>query len=281
MRTRAVDGNPMSEGGGSACPPADDISRLQVRKCNEEICPANTTCDASQDVLFLLDGSGAAGADYEQQVQLVSAVVGRSSNKVQYGMLSYGKEVSIVSRFTNKASNLLAATGYRPKPGGSRDVTKALIVGRTLFSDPGVGQGRPRIAVLMMGGSPAVFANAKKSADELKASGVRLVIGLVDDGDSFSREQACGLASSPCSANIEAVKSFKQMSEEPGRFLAGVCRDLVYPKPPVTKIEKTIAKDIAVKATPMRRRRMPSWMKRQMRSFKRRFSRRWSRRRRR
>jgi hypothetical protein len=229
VRTRAIRGHPVAEGGSDPCPPADDELRLQTRSCNQDICPKNITCDASQDILFLLDGSGAAGDDFQNQIKLVSAVVEASSNKVRFGVLSFGKQAQILSRMTSNHKDVTDALVYNPPTGGSRDCGTGMVVGQTLFSDPG-GQESTRTAVIILGGSPATWQDTKKAADEMKASGIRLVIGLVDEGEEFTRDQVCALASEPCSANVEAVKSWDQMANEPGRFLAAVCRNLVYPE---------------------------------------------------
>jgi len=274
QQIREVLGNPIKTGGGSPCPAADDKTRLRSRSCNEEICPTGISCDATQDILFLLDGSGAAGADFDQQRNLVSAIVQNSSKKVRFGVLSYGKEVKILSRITPDRAQLASISAYTPPPGGSRDSGKGAVVGRTLFSDPGVGGGRPKVAVLLLGGAPAGYANAKKAASDLKAANVRVVVGLVDNGNQIARDQACGLASAPCSANVEAVKSWKQMAQEPTRFLAAICSDLVYPAPVLSGIHALAAgksvNDNKKQKNEMEKqgnngaKEMPAWMKKQL-----------------
>jgi len=238
-RVREVEGNPIQTGGASSCPPATDITRLQTRKCNNQVCPQGITCDASQDVVFLLDGSGDAGYDFETQVNFVSEVVAASSDNVRFGVLSYGKEVKILSRITADRNQINAMTAYTPPTGGTRDSVKGMFVGRSLFADPG-GGGGPKIAVLLLGGSPASYVNAKKASEELRSAGVRVVVGLVDDGSPQARTHACGLASSPCSANVEAVKSWRQMADEPGRFLTTICKDLVYPTKAPSRLDSMV-----------------------------------------
>jgi len=238
-RIREVQGNPIQRGGASSCPPADDLMRLQARKCNNQVCPTGITCDASQDVVFLLDGSGDPGEEFSDQVEFVSEVVEASSEKVRFGVLSYGKEVKILSRITADRNRIAAMTAYTPPTGGTRDAVKGVAVGRTLFADPG-GSGGPKIAVLLLGGSPASYVNAKKASEELRSAGVRVVVGLVDDGSPQARTHACGLASSPCSANVEAVKSWRQMADEPGRFLTTICKDLVYPTKAPSRLDSMV-----------------------------------------
>jgi len=228
-RIREVQGNPVKAGGGKACPPANDDKRFQAQACNEEICPKDFTCDASQDVLFVLDASGAAGADFEHQRSLVASLVKGSSKKSRFGAVSYGKEVKILSRITANRTQFAAISSYNPPVGGSRDSAKGEVVGRTLFADPGIGQGAQKVAVLLLGGAPAAFVTAKKAAEDLRFAGVRLIVGLVDDGSQLARTQACDLVDAPCSANVEAVKSWDQMAQEPGRFLAAICSDLAKP----------------------------------------------------
>jgi hypothetical protein len=236
QRTREVQGNPVQRGGGSSCPAADDKTRLQLRACNKEVCPTGIKCDASQDVLFLLDSSGDPSQDFKEQTALVSRVVKASSQKVRFGVLSYGKEVRILSRITGDRNRLSAMNSYLPPSGGTRNVVKGLVKGRSLFADPGIGAGRPKIAVLLLGGSPASYANAKRASEELRSAGVRVVVGLVDNGNKQARTFACGLASSPCSANVEASKSWQKMAAEPERFLTTICRDLVYPTPAPSRL---------------------------------------------
>jgi hypothetical protein len=228
VRTRDVDGNPVKRGGGSPCPPSDDDSRLQAQPCNEEICPRGVTCDASQDVLVFLDSSGDADAEFQHEVSLVSAMVERSSKKTGYGIISYGKEIKILSRIT-PSPDLAGLAKYAPPAGGIRDTAGAVTMGRSLFGDPGIGGTRPKTALLLLGGAPATFTDSEKAAEDLRSAGVRVVVGLIDDGNTLTRQQACSLASKPCSANVEAVKSWQQLEHEPGRFLAAICRDLVYP----------------------------------------------------
>lgn len=240
-RIREVEGNPIQRGGASSCPPADDKTRLQTRKCNDNVCPQGITCDASQEVVFLLDGSGDAGNDFVEQLNFVSKVVAASSNKVRFGVLSYGKEVKILSRITADRNQISAMTAYSPPTGGTRDSVKGLFVGRSLFADPG-GSSGPKIAVLLLGGSPASYVNARKASEDLRSAGVRLVVGLVDNGSQQARSHACGLASSPCSANVEAVKSWEQMALEPGRFLTTICKDLVYPSKAPSRLDSMMKK---------------------------------------
>lgn len=265
---REVDGDPVAEGGGSPCPPADDATRFETRTCNKEICPKGITCDASQDVLFFLDASGAAGKDYERQASLVRSFAARSSEKVHVGAIAYGKKLQILSRITAKRDLLDAVAAYSPPAGGSRDSAPAVVMGRTLFADPGVGDGRPKIAVLLLGGAPTGFPEAKKAAKELRDSNVRVVVGLIDDGSQLARDQACSLASTPCEANVEAVKSWDQMAQEPGRFLASLCRNLVYPGPKLAPMDEMMAEAAPPKKKPKKGdlgpEEMPEWMKRQM-----------------
>lgn len=220
-RTREVLGNPGKA--TATCLAADDERRLQVQACNEEACPKDVTCDASQDVLLLLDGSGDAGVNFEHQRSLVASIAEHSTSKVRFGVVAYGKEVEILSRITANRTQLAAISAYAPPVGGSRDCGKGEVVGRTLFMDPGVGRGSSKVAVLLLGGAPAGFVSAKKAAEELRSAGVRLVVGLVDDGSPLARKQACSLVNEPCSANVEAVASWEQMAQEPGRFLAAIC----------------------------------------------------------
>lgn len=240
-RIREVIGHPVKRGGGSPCPPSDHKTRLEVRTCNEEICPAGITCDASQDILLMLDGSAGEGDYFKHQLALADQLVKSSSKKVRFGVLAYGQKVQIISRITGDRDVLGVLSTVATPPGGKRDVTQGEVIGQTLFADPSVGGGRPKIAVLLLGGAPASFVAAKKASEDLRAAGVRVVVGLVDDGSSLARKQACGLASEPCSANVEAVKSWEQVSEEPGRFLAGICRDLVYPKKKKSGIKDLMA----------------------------------------
>lgn len=228
VRTRAIDGNPVKQGGGSPCPPSDDETRFQARACNEQICPRGVTCDASQDILFLLDDSGDARVAFQHEVRLVSDIVKRSSKKTSYGIIAYGKEVKILSRIS-PTPDLVSLANYVPPLGGMRDVAKAQTIGRSLFGDPHVGGGRPKTIVLLLGGTPATFIDSEKAAADLRTAGVRVVVGLIDDGSTLARQQACSLASKPCSANVEAVKSWEEMANAPGRLLAAICRDLVYP----------------------------------------------------
>lgn len=229
-RTREIRGDPVKSGGGSPCPLADDKSRLEVRACNGEICPASMVCNASQDVVLLLDGSAGHGHEFESQLKLTRALAASSRKSVRFGVVAYGQQAKVLSRITDDRASLSPLLSAKP-PGGKRDVTQGEMLGRTLFLDPGVGKGRPKTVVLLLGGTPAAFVEAKKASEDLRSAGIRVVVGLVDDGDSLARKQACGLASEPCSANVEAVRSWEQLAEEPGRFLASVCNGLVYSAP--------------------------------------------------
>jgi hypothetical protein len=222
-RVRDVLGNPIKRGGGSPCPSADDKTRFEARDCNEAICPKDMTCDASRDVVFLLDASGDAGVGFDHQRSVVSSIAKKSSEKLRIGIVSYGKEVKILTRITANRTQLASISAYTPPVGGSRDTAKGEVVGRTLFADPGIGRGSQKVVVLLLGGAPSGFVEAKKAAEELRSTGVRIVVGLIDDGNQLARQQACGLVDAPCSANVEAVKSWSQIAQEPERFLAAVC----------------------------------------------------------
>merc|ERR1719375_1842454 len=128
----------MKTGGGSSCPSAEDSSRFQTQRCNEELCPKNLKCDSSQDVVFVLDASGDPEVNFQQQLTLVSSFSKLASNKMRLGVVAYGKEVKILSRITSNRTQLAAISSYSPPSGGIRDVAKAEIIGRTLFADPSV-----------------------------------------------------------------------------------------------------------------------------------------------
>jgi len=264
QRKREVIGNPMRSDGSSSCPVADDTTRLQNRACNEEICPKDMKCDASQDVLFLLDGSGAGGSDFKKQLSLASSIVKASSQKLRFGVVAFGKETKILSRITADRAQLASISSYMPLVGGMRDSAKGESVGGTLFSDPGGGR-RPKVAVLLLGGAPDGFVESKKAAEGLRAAGVRIVVGLVDDGSELARQQACSLASAPCAANVEAVKSFEQMAAEPTRFLAAICREAADPSNPEANTKKKTQTPKKGDSGPDN---MPAWMKKHLGAVK-------------
>jgi len=253
----------MRSDGSSSCPPANDDTRLQDRACNEGICPKDMKCDASQDVVFLLDGSGAGGMDFKRQFSLASSIVKASTQKLRFGVVSFGKETKVLSRITADRAQLASISSYMPLVGGMRDSAKGVVVGSTLFSDPGGGR-RPKVAVLLLGGAPDAFVQSKKAAEELRSAGVRIVVGLVDDGNELARQQACSLASAPCAANVEAVKSWEQMAAEPTRFLAAICRDTADSSNPEGKT-KTTQKATKGDSGPDN---MPAWMKKHLGAVK-------------
>lgn len=178
----------------------------------------------------MIDGSAGKGKYFEHQRMLVSELVKLSSKKVRFGAVVYGGDAKMLSHVTADHGAFLTNVLAAKPPGGIRDVAKAETFLRLMRipDSPHATGAPPKIAVLLLGGSPSNFKTAEAASKQLLAAGFRVVVGLIDDGSSVKRKQACALASQPCSANVEAVKSWEQMAKEPKRFLTGICRDLVY-----------------------------------------------------
>jgi len=224
------------EPGAGKCPAADAKERFRDQTCNERPCSENSTCTGEQDIILLLDGSDIA--NFDAQLQLALGIVSGSSAAMRFGVVAYGSKPMVLSSLSDSRSKLQEALASAKAPGGDPDLAAGEAVVRSLILATGFGPGRagPRTVVLLTDGAPTDFAGAHKVALELRAEGVRLLVGLV--GSSL-KQNACSLVGEPCDVNVELARKWEELSTQPLRFLAALCDELIAPpSPPPSEVDR-------------------------------------------
>lgn len=215
------------ETGSGKCPAKDDKTRFEEKRCNQDLCPQNISCVSEQDVVLLLDAS--EFGNWNAEIQMARALVRASNQTVRFGIVAYAETARVLTRVTDDHERVLASLGEAPPAIGSgNDIAQGESLGRTLLIRGEDEAPRSTVALLLTEGNPTRLGPATQAAASLKGIGVRLTVGLNDRRSPEAREHACALASAPCAANIEAVNSWQQLSEEPNRFLNLICDRLSF-----------------------------------------------------
>lgn len=234
---------------GGACPGKGD--RTQYRECNSQMCPHDLNqinCTADQDIIVMLDGSGSLslvgpsskGAATDQnflyQKEVVknmiqhSVLTGASSSGstgVRYGLILYGTKTSpqVLSSLSGDKMALLQSLTGAAWPHGSSPVGQAMYTTSQVLR---LSQGaRHETAVLFTDGRVRKTKAAKEASQQLAATGVRIVVVLVQEsGDVASKVSdhfLCKLASAPCFDNVLRAERWGDVPSQLGRLLSVVC----------------------------------------------------------
>lgn len=229
--------------GAGKCPAPHTRERFESRDCNALTCPDKITCAADQDLFVLMDGSGSLlrKKAFAAQVNLVKYLVENSTlsgaptadkapENVRIGLSVYSDNVTLLSTFSGDKAALETALGKATWPGAGADAGSALLEARQQLT---INAGRKRIGtvLLMTDGHITEENKAVEAAHRLREAGMRLVVGLVDEGRKeaaarmSSDRQACNLASKPCADNVVGVSTWENLNAEAEarRFLVALC----------------------------------------------------------
>lgn len=236
-RKRAVLAAASGEG---SCPAGDADERLHQRDCNTGLCPANFTCSPdNQDIIVMIDGSWTG--NFSVGVTVARELVKRASNTTRYGLTVYGNKAHAISPLTKDKTALLAALDKAVvdgPPKGETDVAGGLALVKTMLvaECSQCPRNRRETVLLLTDARPPAYEPAQTMVQRLQGNGVRVMVGFADyGGKTEDREQACGLATAPCSENVEVFDTWPAMGAEPERLVSAVCHGLESPE------EQTIA----------------------------------------
>mmetsp|Transcript_65313 Transcript_65313/g.189297 ORF Transcript_65313/g.189297 Transcript_65313/m.189297 type:complete len:363 (-) Transcript_65313:3-1091(-) len=233
-RTQARAVSAMQVGRGE-CPEATDAARLRGERCNEQLCGARfDRCVGDRDILVLVDGSDSA--NFSAQLELVAGMAQHADKDMRFGVVAYGSKVVELSELTADRAALAAALKKATAPGGLPNLAAGEVAAKNLlvraqFASSSDDVRRAKVVLVLSDGAPTHVEQAIEEAGEIRAEGLRLILGVVDGGSPEVRAQVCALAGAPCEANVEAVTSWAEMPRQPWRFLAALCERLEFARP--------------------------------------------------
>lgn len=214
--------------GQGKCPSSLATSRMEVRACEgTPACPnqAKMRCNSSQDVVLVLDSAGGNDASFKAQLGLAEWLLDHSAVSdagMGFGAVVYGDSAKVLTQISTNAADVKAALKSATPSAGGPNVAAGATAARGVLRSSG-DEGKAGVVLLLASGSPSEYSTARTAARNLRQMGARLLLGYVDDFSTASRQKACGLVEAPCSANIEAVASWQDMSSSPGRLLSAIC----------------------------------------------------------
>lgn len=229
--------------GMGKCPMPHSKRRLESLSCNAHTCPENLKCEASMDLLVLLDGSGSLVAKeaFDAQVNVAKLLVENSTldapgddvkaKFVRLGFMVYSDGVQVLAPVTGKKDDLTKALTAATWPAKGSDVDQGLLEANTAAKYFPHGS-RLSTVLLFTDGSMSSVLDAYSAAKELRDSGVRLVVALVSEEirgvTRYKLEKhACKIASKPCHDNLLIFSSWANVEAEARQLLVGVCPVLV------------------------------------------------------
>lgn len=247
---------------GGSCP--SEAERTQYHDCNEALCPEDVQalrCNATQDIVFVLDGSGSTVAASRIGAQEVpedqhflaqkafvegfiaySALSGdpeaiaSNTSGLRYGVVVFGGQSrpEIASQLTGERAAVLQGLSAAAFPKGETHLGQGLLAAHQLFRLAAGEQAatdqktyRPEAVVLITDGKSQQPEMVAPAARRLKDEGVRVMAVLVQDARSPSVASAghelCGVATAPCADNVLTINRWDDLSAQMGRFMAAIC----------------------------------------------------------
>merc|ERR1719160_1745115 len=175
------------EGGPEGyCPKWSDEARQQTAYCNMQECPPDLVCEATLDLLLLLDGSGSVnwyGPGFEQErsfTKKLFELLTFGDEGAKAGVILFSWEAELVSPMTTDQAALLDAVEGMSWPHWNTDTAAALTMAKTELTNGG----RPEvpkektIVFLMTDGNPNSMSATNAAADAIKEIATLYVIPI-------------------------------------------------------------------------------------------------------
>lgn len=215
--------------------------RLEYQECNANLCPDELKCGAALDLLVLLDGGGSLmyKESFEAQVNVSKLLVENSTldqtgadeplKTMRLGFVVYSDEHKILSRLSGTKDDLVKALDEATWPAKGANVGPALLMAQKLLQfEPRGTNSRLQTVLFFTDGSPSRVSEAEEMAKQLRNSGIRLVVALVNEEirgvTRFKVENnACKIASQPCRDNLLVFSSWHNVEAEARRLMVALC----------------------------------------------------------
>lgn len=231
--------------GGGQCPSRQ--ARTEKRECNAALCRGNVSCTGGGDVVLVLDGSGSiqGPAANDQQIGQADAsnfvalkafaegLIKRSTlsedsagvDGLRYGGLVFGDKPVVFSTLSGKRQALADAMGKAVWQGGQTSVAPALEAAQELFNLAGPDDSRTETVVLVTDGQLEQPRAAVAAAKELRATGSRVLVVLVQGDDKYDERTntLCEIVGEPCKERVLSVKRWTDLVSELDGIAAAVC----------------------------------------------------------
>merc|ERR1719214_427965 len=158
------------------CPEWYDESRMQDAYCNTQACPPDLVCEATLDLLVLVDGSGSVnwyGPGFESErtfTKKMFELLNFGDTEAKAGVILFSWEAELVSPMTTDKQALLDAVEGMSWPHWTTDTAAALTMAKTELTN----SGRPEvpkektIVFLLTDGNPNSMWSTRKAATDLK-----------------------------------------------------------------------------------------------------------------
>jgi uncharacterized protein YegL len=221
------------EGNGN-CAAEESAERFEQQECNIVECPPNPICVAKQDVIIGVDVSGSLKqTGFETVVQFAKDLVSLYTlgvNESQIGILEYSKEAKIVAPLQNDMDALTPMLDKISFQRGVTDMAQGFSIAKTILMEGR--KSAQSVVILLTDGKPSFQFSTRKAAQELRDSGVRVVVvPIFTYGNAdFMTE----LASDPPEDNVLQIGGLKLLAEntleEAKKLMTATCAELSAPE---------------------------------------------------
>jgi hypothetical protein len=196
------------------CAHHEDATRFEQQTCNDLECPPAPMCVANQDVVLAVDVSGSLRKEgFETMMKFVKDltslyILGEAKTKI--GVLEYSKEGKIVAPLQNSMDELTPMLDKISFQRGVTDMAQGLSLSKTILME-----GRKNassVVILLTDGKPSFKFATTKAAQELRDTGVRVVIvPIFTYGDPEFMNELC---SDPPEDNVIPINGLDVLAND-------------------------------------------------------------------
>jgi hypothetical protein len=224
---------------GEECAHHMDATRYEQQTCNDLECPLAPTCVANQDVVLAVDVSGSLKQEgFDTMMTFVkdlTSLYHLGEGKTKIGVLEYSKEGKIVAPLQNSMDELVPMLDKITFQRGVTDMAQGLSLAKTILME-----GRKNassVVILLTDGKPSFKFATTKAAQELRDSGVRLVIvPIFTYGDPEFMNELC---SDPVEDNVLPINGLEVLANDTMgaaiNLMTSTCAMLEQPEEPVSE----------------------------------------------
>merc|ERR1719281_2103933 len=220
------------EGGPEGyCPEWYDEARQQAAFCNTQPCPPDLVCEATLDLLVLVDGSGSTnwyGPGFESErtfTKKMFELLNFGDTEAKAGVILFSWEAELVSPMTTDKQALLDAVEGMSWPHWNTDTAAALTMAKTELMN----SGRPEvpkektIVFLLTDGNPNSMSATNAAAEAIKEVATLYVVII---GDNVNMGAVKYWPSYPWEEHLIKIDEFELLTAHMEAMLADVCTDL-------------------------------------------------------